>query len=271
VQQMLALQRGAASPACDHLRVRPHDDMSPVSQRVPMVSAGERGPGGRSFNAADGGYIQCICLYRFKFTFCADPKRSAKGEHVCRPSLAAAGAAAKKSITRPISATQVSSLNMSSELSLVDPDSATAAPPASKTPWIGTEPLVRDGLHRSFRASAWFPQGGATSSARDERKEKYVPNEKVVFNRFKTSLRDDEQGGEQRSSSTGGRRPLSAVSSNASRSGSALMRRPPSAKKQSARPEWNVQAFTADVGRLHVSQRDKAMKSSRPAGDFGCA
>ena len=164
-----------------------------------------------------------------------------------------------------------SSLNMSSELSLVDPDSATAAPPASKTPWIGTEPLVRDGLHRSFRASAWFPQGGATSSARDERKEKYVPNEKVVFNRFKTSLRDDEQGGEQRSSSTGGRRPLSAVSSNASRSGSALMRRPPSAKKQSARPEWNVQAFTADVGRLHVSQRDKAMKSSRPAGDFGCA
>ena len=159
---------------------------------------------------------------------------------------------------------------MSSEISLVDPHSATAAPPAANTPWIGTEPLVREGLHASFRASAWFPQGGATSRARDERAEKHVPNDKVVFNRFKSSLRDGaEQGDEQRSSSTGGRRPLSAMTSNASRSGSALMRRPPSAKKQSARPEWNCQAFTGDVGRLHVSQRDKAMKASRAAGDFG--
>ena len=161
-----------------------------------------------------------------------------------------------------------------SDISLVDPNSATAAPPAAKTPWVGTEPLVRQGLHSSFRASAWFPQGGATSSARDERTEKHVRHEKVVFNAFKTSLRDDGDvaDGEERSSSTGVRRPLSAMSSfNSSRSGSAAARRPPSAKKQNSKPEWSCQAFTGDVARLHVSQRDKALKSSRPAGKFGFA
>jgi len=165
-------------------------------------------------------------------------------------------------------------------------------------PWAHPDRVVDEGLHASRRASIWdaAPKKGSVVGN--------TPNKRVVHESWANGLRDSSAFSNGRGAARA-RSPARRATPDAGKQGEGRLvvesrggagsradsparrgaspkpssRRKPrlvevvdpngtSATEGTARPEWQVPSFKADIGRIHVSQREKLTTNMRAMRDF---